>query len=382
MDEGVQTVLGLFDSPGALLEAVRRIRAQELGELEAFSPYPVHGLAEALGLRPSPLGGMVLVMGLLGAGTALGFQYWISAVDYPLVTGGKPPWSWEAFVPVMFEVTVLFATFTAGLGMLGLLNSLPFFGHPVLASRAIRAITRDRFALAVSRDRVLDPEAVARIQAALAAAGASELENLAGAPAEPAFTSPYLLRALGGIALACGLSGGATYLAVKYLPVLPPMVRMERQPRLDAQQSSGFFRDGRGMRTPPAGTVARGYLPMAAASEAEAASLTNPLPRVPGVFAQGRRAFMDRCAVCHGVLADGRGSLSPAYGGKPANLQAQKFRDYTDGRIYWVIVNGKDAMPAQGADLTEDQRWAVVHYLRALQRAQNALDSDLPGAAP
>jgi mono/diheme cytochrome c family protein len=371
-------VIGLFDTPGALLEAAGRLKTQQLGDLEGYSPYPVHGLAEALGHRPSPLGGMVLVMGILGAVTALGFQYWISAVDYPLVTGGKPPWSWEAFIPVMFEVTVLFATFTAGLGMLGLLNGLPHFGHPVLASRAIRAITRDRFALAVSRERGLDPGAVAGIRAALAAAGARELETLPAAPAEPAFTSPFILRALGGIALACVAAGGATYLAVKYLPVLPPMVHMERQPRLDAQQSSSFFQDGRGMRMPPAGTVARGYLPMAAASQEEAAALVNPLPRVPRVFAQGRQAFMDRCAVCHGLLGDGRGSLSPAYGGKPANLQAQAFRDYPDGKIYWVIVHGKDAMPAQGADLSEDQRWAVIHYLRALQRAQNALDTDLP----
>ena len=61
--------------------------------------------------------------------------------DLGIVTGGKAPWSWEAFVPIMFEVTVLFATFTAGLGMLLVLNRLPFFGHPVLQSKAIRAIT-------------------------------------------------------------------------------------------------------------------------------------------------------------------------------------------------------------------------------------------------
>lgn len=371
-------VIGVFETPDALLQAALRLRPQRLGDLEAYSPYPVHGLGEALGLRPSPLGGMVLVMGLLGAATALAFQYWISAVDYPLVTGGKPPWSWEAFIPVMFEVTVLFATFTAGLGMLGLLNGLPFYGHPVLSSRAIRAITRDRFALAVSREGGLDPRAAEGIRAALEAAGAREIETLPAEPAQAPFTSPFILRALAGIVLACVAAGSAAYLAVKYLPVLPPMVHMERQPRLDAQRPSRFFRDGRGMRRPPAGTVARGYLPMAAASQAQAASLVNPLPRVPRVFAQGRQAFNDRCAVCHGFLGDGRGSLSQAYGGKPANLQAEKFRDYSDGQIYWVIVKGKDAMPAQGADLPEDQRWAVVHYVRALQRARNALDTDLP----
>jgi len=172
------------------------------------------------------------------------------------------------------------------------------------------------------------------------------------------------------------------YFATKAMPSFAPMVHMERQPRLSAQQPSRFFPDGSGMRMPVPGTVARGYLPMAATSQEQAAALVNPLPQVPEVFARGRKAFTERCAVCHGALANGRGSLTAAYGAKPANLQSQTFRDYPDGKIYWVIVNGKNAMPAQGADLVEADRWAVVHYLRALQRAQNASDSDLPAGQP
>ena len=152
MSDKAFAVLGLFDSADALMAAIPQVKARKLGRLETYTPYPIHGMDEALDLRRSPLGGMVLVMGILGAITTLGFEYWMSAVDYPIVTGGKAPWSWEAFIPIMFEVTVLFATFTAGLGMLLLLNKLPFFGHPILASRAIRSITRDRFALAVEAD--------------------------------------------------------------------------------------------------------------------------------------------------------------------------------------------------------------------------------------
>jgi len=94
-------------------------------------------------------------------------------------------------------------------------------------------------------------------------------------------------------------------------------------------------------------------------------------------LALGKTKFTERCAVCHGALATGVGSLTLAYGAKPANLQSQQFRDYPDGKIYWVIVNGKNAMPGHAADLGVDQRWAVVHYLRALQRAQNATDEDV-----
>ena len=88
MSETSYAVLGIFDTPNALMAAIPKARAAKLGTVEAYTPYPIHGIDEALGLRKSPLGGMVLVMGVLGALTAFSFQYWISAVDYPIVTGG------------------------------------------------------------------------------------------------------------------------------------------------------------------------------------------------------------------------------------------------------------------------------------------------------
>lgn len=375
MPETPSAVLGLFESPDALMKAIPKVRAAGLGTVEAYTPYPIHGIEEALGLRKSPLGGMVLVMGILGALTALGAQYWISAVDYPIITGGKGAGSWEAFVPIMFEVTVLFATFTAGLGMLFLLNKLPFFGHPVLASKAIKGITRDRYALALEPEgQAFDGAAAARI---LQEAGATEVEVLPAPDRSPYLTADYILRTAGGIFLACLVAGLAMFMVIKWFPLLAPMSYMQDQPRLNPQKASAFFKDGHGMQRPVAGTVARGHLPMATGTQEEAAALLNPLPRTKEVFAAGRKAYTNRCEVCHGALGDGLGSLTAAYGAKPANLQAQQFRDYPDGKIYWAIVNGKNAMPSHAADLNETQRWSVVHYVRALQRAQNAKDEDL-----
>jgi mono/diheme cytochrome c family protein len=367
-------VLGLFDRPDDLLAAIPGLRDRKLGRLEAYTPYPVHGLDQALGLRASPLGAMVLVMGIVGALAALGCQYWISAVDYPIVTGGKAPGSWEALVPIMFEISVLFAAFTAALGMLILLNRQPYFGHPVLKSTALRAITRDRFALALEADPELD---VTAARAALAAAGAKDIEALPAAGPQARVTSRGLLRLLGSAAAACLLAGIGTRGAVRLMPVLPPVYHMLDQPRLNPQQGTSFFRDGRAMRMPVPGTVARGYLPLGVGSQEEAAALVNPLPRTRAVLERGKAAFIQRCAVCHGPLGTGSGSLTPAYGGTPANLQAEQFRNAPDGKIFWVISKGKKAMPAHEADLTPDQRWAVVHYVRALQRAQNAKDADL-----
>lgn len=372
------SVLGLFDTADALMEAIPQVKAKNLGRLEAYTPYPIHGIDDALGLRRSPLGGMVLVMGILGAITAFVFQFWVSAVDYPIITGGKAPWSWEAFIPIIFEVTVLFATFTAGLGMLLLLNRLPLFGHPVLASDAIKAITRDRFALSIEAEGEGFDAAAAR--AALAAAGATGIEVLIEPDREPLLTSDYILRAAGGIFVSCVVAGLMMYGAVKLFPVLPPMSHMEDQPKLAAQKADPFFKDGFGMREPVPGTVARGYLPLGVSSQDEAAALVNPLPTTPAVLAEGKRLFHIRCELCHGPLANGTPTLTAAYGAKPANLQSEQIRNYPDGKIFWVITMGKNAMPSHAADLTVDQRWAIVHYVRALQRAQNATDADVKAA--
>ena len=379
-DKKAYAVLGLFETPDALMHAIPKLRAAKLGTVEAYTPYPIHGIDDALGLRRSPLGGMVLVMGVLGALTAFGFQYWISAIDYPIITGGKSAASWEAFIPIMFEVTVLFATFTAGLGMLVLLNRLPFFGHPVLSAKAMKGITRDRYALALEAEsEAFDSAAAAQ---ALEAAGAVDIEVLPAPDRSPFLTSDYILRTLGGIFVACLVAGLGIYSLIKWFPLLAPMKYMQDQPRLNAQKASNFFKDGHGMQPPVPGTVARGYLPTATGTQDASATLVNPLPRTKEVFAQGRKVYTNRCEVCHGALANGAGSLTAAYGAKPANLQAQQFRDYPDGKIYWAIVNGKNAMPAHAAYLTEPQRWAVVHYVRALQRAQNATDEDLKVVAP
>ncbi len=376
MSERAFAVLGLFDGAAALVEAAKRVVPLRLGKVEAHTPYPVHGIEKVLGTRRSPLSGMTLVAGVIGAASALVFQWWTSAADYRVITGGKALFSWQAFVPIMFEVTVLFATFTAGLGMLHLLNRLPFFGHPILSSKSIAAITRDRFALAIEAGGgPLDVEAA---RSALLSAGARDIEVLT----VPAERQPVPLgwfgRAALGIVLACALSGYATYWAMKLMPALPPMAHMLVQPRLDAQEPSDFFADGHGMRLPADGTIDRSEVLFPFRTEDEAAALPNPLPRTADVFDLGRKIFENLCIVCHGALGTGVPSLTPAYGAKPANLQTRTIREYPDGKLYYVIMRGKNAMPSYAADFGDDARWAVVHYVRVLERAQNARDEDLP----
>jgi mono/diheme cytochrome c family protein len=93
---------------------------------------------------------------------------------------------------------------------------------------------------------------------------------------------------------------------------------------------------------------------------------------------QGRQAFSNHCSACHGILGNGVPTLTAAYGAKPANLISQNIVELPDGEIYYVIMNGKNAMPSYEGDLSENERWATVHYVRVLQRALNAKDSDIP----
>ena len=140
-----------FAEPDELLAAVREVRARGYTQIDTLTPFPVHGMDEAMGLGRSRLGWLVLMLGATGAGSALLLQWWTGAVDYPLVVGGKPLFAIEFAVPVTFELLVLFAAFAAVFGMLAW-NGLPRLDHPVFDYGAFRGATDDRFVLVIERD--------------------------------------------------------------------------------------------------------------------------------------------------------------------------------------------------------------------------------------
>jgi len=144
----VHAVVAEFDSPEALVAAASTMREKGFTRMDACTPFPVHGIDEALGLRRSPLGWFVLVGGLTGAALALLLQWWTGAVDYPLVIGGKPLFAFEPSIPITFELAVLLGAITAVGGMFAL-NGLPRFYHPLFEYEGFRNATNDRFLLAV-----------------------------------------------------------------------------------------------------------------------------------------------------------------------------------------------------------------------------------------
>jgi hypothetical protein len=137
-----------FDSPADLLGAAERAYAEGYRRMDAYTPFPVHGLAEAIGFRRTRLPLLVFFGAVAGCVGGYGLQYWISAIDYPLNIGGRPLNSWPAFIPVTFELTILVAALAAVLGMLAL-NGLPRPYHPVFNVPEFELASRNRFFLCI-----------------------------------------------------------------------------------------------------------------------------------------------------------------------------------------------------------------------------------------
>jgi hypothetical protein len=137
-----------FRSAEQILQAAQRTRLEGYTSFDAYTPYPVEGLAAELGLSKTRVPFIVLIGGLVGAAAGYYMQYWCMAVDYPLNVGGKPYHSWPAFIPITFELMVLVASFAAILGMF-FLNGLPEPYHPVFNDPRFVGASQDRFFLCI-----------------------------------------------------------------------------------------------------------------------------------------------------------------------------------------------------------------------------------------
>ena len=141
-------LLAEFESPEELVSAATRAREAGYRRTDAYTPFPIHGLSDAMGFRPTKLPLVVLAGGLLGCLVALAMMWYSSTIHYPLNVGGRPFASWPAFIPITFELTVLFASLAAVLGMLGM-NGLPMPYHPVFNAPRFAFASRDRFFLCI-----------------------------------------------------------------------------------------------------------------------------------------------------------------------------------------------------------------------------------------
>lgn len=161
-----------FETAEEILAATTRAYQAGYRHMDAYTPYTVEGLAQALGLPRSRIPSIVLIAGIVGAGVGFLMQYWSMAVNYPLNVGGRPYNSWPVFIPITFEVMVLIAGFAAFFGML-FLNGLPHPHHPVFNEPRFARASQDRFFLCIeAEDPRFDRRATEEFLASLHPQGA------------------------------------------------------------------------------------------------------------------------------------------------------------------------------------------------------------------
>jgi len=247
-----------------LLVAARKLRDSGYTKTDAFTPFPVHGIDEAIGIKPTILPFIVLAAGMTGTVTALALQWFTNAFDYPYLISGKPFASWPAFIPVSFELTILFSAFTTFLGMLAL-NGLPKFSNPVFTNPRFDRATNDRFFLYVdSKDRYYNRDAVHKL---LKETHPESLEEVLEDDSE-AEIPKVIWMGITTLAIFSLIPLAAIYLIRQSRsedPRFHVFFDMDFQPKKKSQQTTTLFADGRVTRPQVEGTLARGqYAPVGA----------------------------------------------------------------------------------------------------------------------
>jgi len=376
-----------FADPEQLLGAVKHLRAAGHRVLDTYTPFPVHGMDEAMGLRPSRLPRACLAFAALGLAIAGGFQIWSSAIDYPLRTGGKPLLAIPAFIPVAFELTVLLA----GLGVVASFfvaaRMRPRLRVPDLHPGA----NDDQFILAAELGADIQFPAVARELMGLGATESSLLLDDRFQRGDSFWDRP---AGIGALLLAC--------LPAFLLLVSVPFLNRDFQKRnlawdggmgapLSAQayDASGVLPGGQVLQSPPPGTLSRrseaplAFAPGKAEAERAGRELQNPHQPTQARFNRGKLVYERVCATCHGREGDNNGSLIVARGAfAPTVLVSPVVRDMPDGRLFHIATfGGPTKMKGYGDLLSREDRWQVVLYIRELQKAA-AKPAAVPAPAP
>jgi mono/diheme cytochrome c family protein len=391
-----------FSSAEALKDAARLVNQSGYTKFECYSPHAVHGIDTAMGTPFSPIPWYVLGGGLTGLGGAILMQWWMNAWDYPYMESGKPYWSLPANIPIAFELTVLISGITCFVAMI-VLNKLFGYYSPLNKNKIMQHVTNDTYALVIEGD---DPQF--RLQAT------SDLLNQAAACRLEACYEEYetehppkifwriitLLTLVGLIPLAWVFR--CSFVTSEAAPFRIDN-GMAFQQKYKAQAENHFFENKETGRPPIEGTrLAIGD------SEDELAPVSTPAP--PGktepdfatgfpakimerlkdpaggeaMMKRGQERFNIYCAQCHGMSGYGDGMIHRAASERmlngdpndktvwtpPTSLHDPRILAAPEGQIYDTITHGRRKMMSYAARITPEDRWAIVLYVRALQKNQ------------
>jgi mono/diheme cytochrome c family protein len=375
--EKMYAVSGIFDNPNDIINAASKVTKEGYTNYDVHTPYPVHGMDDAMDLEPSKIGYLTILLGLTGLFLITSFIYWVNTIDYPQVIGGKPFFSLPAYVPLMFEVTVLLGAVGTVASLLIFFLKFPNNSHPLHDTNYIKQVSSNKFGIVIeTNDPKFDLEYIKNLFNSL---GASKVEEIYH-DLETLNFKPQVLdkKFIGGLIVVAIFTSFSAYMHLNKLLYITPFDWMTVQTKLNAQSQNVTFKDGFGMRQPVEGSIARGFIPYQFKdNQAEAAiNLVNPIEISERNLEIGKKKFLTFCSPCHGNLGDGASRLRGQFPVGPT-LHSDKVRNWTDGDLYHVITVGQNVMPGYERLITRDERWSIVLYIRSLQRAFNAKEEDL-----
>ena len=403
----LHSLLVQFETVDQLKASACRVRDAGYRAWDTYSPFPVHGIDQAMGIRRSRLPWLVLLFGITGAVGGLFGQWWLNSSDpqnawglpnflegYDFRISGKPLWKVPANIPVTFELTILFASVSAFIGLL-VANRLLCWSQPLFTARLSPRLTNDRFALRIGANDALFDEV--RTGELLASLGVLEVEQVR--VPEPTPAPVWLGPAWTLVASLAVLLLSFVYYA-NHNPSTQPRIQvsadMDNQERFKAQQANPLFADGRAMRAPVAGTIAQGdawqlghdkHFYEGQVDGQWADTLPTRVKVNSELLSSGQECFHIYCAACHGYDGSGSGmvaqrvrespELSTGFT-PPSSLHDPAIRDRVLGFHFNTITNGIRSMPAHGKQIPPADRWAIAAYIRALQLSRHALLDDAP----
>lgn len=410
-----------FPNSDALLEGCRKVRDAGYRKWDAHSPYPIHGIEKAMGVPTTRIPYLIIACGITGMLTGLGLTWWTNAsnpkdflvlsqyglgflLGYDFLISGKPMWSLAANIPVIFELTILFSAFGAVFGMLGI-NGLPNLYHWLFRSARFSRATNDRFFihLDATDPKFREAEAI-RLCDSLGGSAIEKIEDT-----DEPIRLPRMLVIAMTIATCVATIPPAlaarSWFAKSEAPRIHIVQDMDNQERYKQQQASVIFLDGRADRPMINGVVARGDGKILGGNThwyegriANQWAAEFPPMRGDGspfvinddLIARGQRRFNIYCAPCHGETGYGdgmvhrhvtrlieRGGTGTSAWVQPKSLHDPVVAATPIGNVFNTITNGIRTMPAYGGQINEADRWAIIAYVKTLERSQNIKLSDL-----